>query len=329
MDPFAELLKIYREHSTAEVESNGALLLAHFRVPDAEALLAINGYKEAFSLVSTCAALVDRIAVLNAADPVAQVRESIRLMRRMIDDCEPTRKVDATRALVEGRLYRAWPTEHKTFYDKKKSIIEWRDFFVSYTNRDAPAMNEQFRDLIRGCLGQIPRGDEKNLSYLARVITRHLRRYQGLSGFFDEDDLKVGESIQDEVSRYCTRVFALVQLIEPLALEKEPPRNWCFHEYSHFTENPDVRHIPECDDRHFFVVAGGQLDTVLPANLPPAYRSWVQRIERLKYVSLQNERNSTLRAKIKKIAEEILLVRAQVIEAWLGLDAENSKSVPA
>jgi hypothetical protein len=94
------------EHSTQAIEAaDGSLLLHHFRVSDASALLAIDGYKEAFPLVSACAALIDD-------------------------------------------------------------------------------------------------------------------RYQGLSGFFDEDNLKVGENIQNEVNRYCKNAFALVQLIEPLALER-------------------------------------------------------------------------------------------------------------
>jgi hypothetical protein len=53
-----------------------------------------------------------------------------------------------------------------------------------------PATNQQFRGLIKSCLGTTPKGAETEANYLARVITRHLRRYQGLSGFFDEDNLK-------------------------------------------------------------------------------------------------------------------------------------------
>ena len=59
MDPFLELLKLYSQNSTQAIEVGGALLLSHFQVPNHEALLAIDGYKEAFSLVSTCARLVD------------------------------------------------------------------------------------------------------------------------------------------------------------------------------------------------------------------------------------------------------------------------------
>ncbi len=268
--------------------------------------------------MSGCATLVDGI-VTRYPDSEAQARASVRLLRRMIDDGESTRKITATRRLVEGRLYEAWPPPQKDLYDRKKDILEWRDFFVSYTNRDAPAINHQFRLLIRSSLGLTPRGEDNKSNYLARVITRHLRRYQGLSGFFDENDLKVGENIKDKVDRFCTRAFALVQLIEPLALEKEPPQNWCFHEYSKFTLNPDIVGLLGDKDRHFFLLVGGRLDDVRPASLASTYQPWLDRIERLKYISLQDERNAALRAKIQKIATEILKLRAEIVDAWIDL----------
>lgn len=170
--------------------------------------------------------------------------------------------------------------------------------------------------MIKSCLGQAPTGSESS-NYLARVITRHLRRYQGLSGFFDEDNLVVGENIQEAVNRYCRRAFALVQLIETLALEREPPRNWCFHEYSQFSVNPDIVGLLGDKDRHFFILAGSTLDTVRPAALSLNYKPWVDRIAALKYISLQDERNTTLRTKINRIATEILKLRAEIVEAWI------------
>ena len=57
-----------------------------------------------------------------------------------------------------------------------------------------------------------------------------------LCGFFAENDLKIGEHIENEVDNYCQRAFALVQLVEPLSFDSEPPKNWCYHEYDTFTE---------------------------------------------------------------------------------------------
>jgi hypothetical protein len=318
MDALAELLQLYCAHSTEAIEADGTLLLAHFNVDGPEALLAIEGYTEAFALVSSCASGVDSLAT-KYPNPEEQVRESLRLLRRMLDDEEPAKKVDVTRGLIECRLRKVWPPEQQILYDKKKQILEWRDFFVSYTNRDAPATNHQFRQLIKSCMGLTPRGQQSHSNYLAKVIVRHLRRYQGLSGFFDEDNLKVGENISNAVDQYCTRAFALVQLIEPIIFDKEPPRNWCFHEYKTFSENPAIVSLLGDMDRHFFILTDPQLHALQPANLFPLYARWYGRISALQHahISLDGECNATLRAKIKMIATQILALRAEIVEAWL------------
>lgn len=317
MDVLRELLQLYSQRPKDEIETGGELLLRQFKVRTIDELLAIEGYKTAFALVSDCAATVAAIAE-KSADPAGQMRASIRLIRQMIDDgCQPE-KIEVTRKLVEARLWPTWPSAVQKDYTAKSEIFEWRDFFVSYTNRDAPATNNQFRQLIRTCLGKTPSGAENAHNYLARVITRHLRRYQGLSGFFDEDALKVGENIQEEVDYYCRHAFALVQLIEPLALEREPPCNWCFHEYTEFTGNPNLAAISGSQRRHFFVLTGADLSAVSPANLATTYKPWVDRIGGLKYIALQDERNTSLRAKLQLVAKEILRLRSGLVDAWIN-----------
>ena len=248
-----------------------------------------------------------------------QVRESLRMLRRMIDEGVLAKKVDTTRAIVECRLRRSWPSPQQTYYDEKKQILEWRDFFVSYTNRDAPTINQQFRDLIKSCLGSAPRGAQLHSNYLARVVTRHLRRYQQLSGFFDEDNLQVGENLQGAVDGYCMKAFALVQLIEPLTFDKEPPCNWCFYEYKRFSENPAIVSLFGNKDRHYFILTD-TLNAIQPAALHPPFANWVQRIETLRqaHIALDGERNTTLRAKIKEVAIQILALRAEIIDRWLS-----------
>jgi hypothetical protein len=318
VDVVAELLDLYRKHPTDAIELDGTLLLSQFGVASVDELMAIPGYPEGFGLVSSCAAIVSSLAH-KYPDFDEQIRESIRLLRRLMDDAEPAKKVDTIQALVESRLRPFWSPPEQQAYDKKKRILEWRDFFVSYTNRDAPATNLEFRQLIKSCLGVAPKGSQNDSNYLARVITRHLRRYQGLAGFFDEDDLKVGETIKDEVNEYCTRAFALVQLLEPLTFEKQPPVNWCFYEYDRFSKNPDVVALMGDRNRHFFILTDAHLSQLQPASAVPLFDDWYVRISSLKkaHVSLSGERNTTLRAKVKAIATEILALRAEMLDAWL------------
>jgi hypothetical protein len=228
MDPRIELLKVYCKHSTEAIEAtDGKLLLDAFSVAEPDALVAIPGYPEAFALVSICASMVDKLAE-RYPSPDDQVRETLRMLREMVNDEEPEKKVTTARALVECRLRNVWPPEQQTLYDEKKQILDWCDFFVSYTNRDAPAINQQFGDLIKSCFGKVPEGSELQTNHLARVITRHLRRYQHLTGFYDEDNLQVGEDIKEGVDDCFTQAFAFVQLIEPLTFDREPPGTGAF-----------------------------------------------------------------------------------------------------
>jgi hypothetical protein len=317
MDVFDKLLALYAAHSTQEIEGDGALLLGHFGVGDANALSAIEGYNEAFSLVSACAKLIDDLTAENG-NAEEQVRASVRMLRRMVDDGESPRKLEATRRLVEGRLYQSWPPPQQELYDRKKAILEWRDFFVSYTNRDAPYINNEFRHLIRSCLGRAPTLDDKDSNFLARVITRHLRRHEGLSGFFDEDSLQVGEHIEEGVDVYCRSAFALVQVIDSVALDRQPPKNWCFHEYCKFSGNPDLAALMGDKDRHFFILAGTDWAAIRPTNLSAAYQEWVERIEAVKGIPIAKDQRATMvRAKIKQVAQKIVALRAEIVDAWV------------
>jgi len=312
-----ELVQLYCEHGITDIEQgDGTLLLKRFKVADAQALLALEGYAQAFQLVSACAAqlasLCDR-----CPDPGDQVRECVRLLRRMTDEVEPQQKIDVTSRLVKDGLRSRWPAAQQALYDQKAEILEWRDFFVSYTDRDAAQTNLQFRSLINSCLGTFPKGDDLKRNHLAKVISRHLRRYQGLSGFFADDDLEVGEQIQGAVDGYCTKSFALVQLIEPLSFDREPPKNWCLHEYHCFSNNPAVKGNSGSHARHFFVLTD-VLAALRPAQLAADQNHWYEHIKSLKHLPLINERNNTLRAKLQEIAGQIGKVRHEVIEAWLA-----------
>jgi hypothetical protein len=288
----------------------------HFNVPDRTGLLAIDGYEEAFDRVSGRAAVVRSLAARHTDAPT-QARESVRLLRDILDNGESEEARQVTRDLVECLLQPRWPGDVQAWYARKVRIVDWRDFFVSYTDRDAPALNQQFKPLITSCLGVFPRGDDLQTNQVARVITRHLRRYQGLNGFFAETELKPGERIQAGVDGFCDQAFALVQLIEPLSFDQEPPRNWCHYEYRRFTDNLSVATLKFGKDRHFFILTEKDFETLSPANPALAHREWHQRIRALKqmHIGLPTERNGTLRAKIKDIATKILTLRREIIDA--------------
>ena len=318
MNPILErLIDLYTLYASADVESNGGrLLLEWFGVSSHEALLALDGYDEAFAQVSGCADLLRRLTE-RYKNKGEQVIESLRLLRRMTDDAESDIRIITLRRLIEGRLYnRLWDSPEQTAYDQKKELLEWKDFFLSYTNRDG-ATNERFRALVKSCFSKYPLTGG-NFNYVAQVISHHLQGYQHLSGFFDRDKLKVGEDIQEKVDEYCRRCFAFVQLVEPLTFSREPPKNWCFHEYQQFSANSKISKALGNKDRHCFVLIDEKLKDLLPANIPPVYAEWSARMGRVLTISISGyKRNAVLMPQLKEIAKQILKVRAEIIDAWL------------
>ena len=73
-------------------------------------------------------------------------------------------------------------------------------------------------------------------------------------------------------------------------------------------------------DRHYFILTDKQLSAIQPANPSPLRADWLSRIFRLKktHIYLSDESNVTLRGKIKDISDQILALRAEVIERWLA-----------
>jgi hypothetical protein len=321
MSALSDLLDLYSTSSVDAIESDGMLLLQRFRKTTRQELFEVDGYVEAFPTVSAAAVTVESLAARHP-DPVSQARESLRLLRRMIDDGEPASKQHATRYLVEHRLHRPWPPAAQALYDRKREMLEWRDFFVSYTNRDAPSTNNQFRQLIRSTFGTAPRGAQNDSNFVAKVITRHLRRYQGLSGFFDESDLQVGDNLQQAIEQYCTRTFAFVQLVEPLSFDREPPINWCFFEFERFTNGTAIRDLVGQMDRHFFLLTAHDLQSLRPANPFGRYQPWLARMDAVltDHLPLAGERPTTVQAKIQKIATRIVALRTEILDVWLNAD---------
>src|SRR5262245_737082 len=317
MEPLDRLIRLFSVHEISDILANdGQLLVDTFNVTDYTKLPEIPGYENAYVLVRKMVTQLDQV-VKDFQEPSQQVNECLRILLKMMDDMIPTGNIDVMQRLIEGRLYGLkWDDKGKQAYDRKREILKWKDFFISYSNRDAPATNQEFRMVIRSSLGKNPKdGEESN--YLAKVLAKHLRTHN-LEGFFDEWNLKVGEDIKEEITEYCKKCFGFVQLIEPVLFRKDPEKeNWCHFEYNHFTENPALQVIGNLD-RHYFVTTQEQLDRMLPVRFPSEYENWRDNIARRKRLCLVNKRETALRLEMREIAAKIRKLREETIEAWLS-----------
>jgi hypothetical protein len=111
-----------------------------------------------------------------------------------------------------------------------------------------------------------------------------------------------------------------VQLIEQATLRREPPRNWCYYEYTRFSENRAIVDRMGDKDRHYFILTG-PLSEIEPVNRVRRYNDWIQRVGRVRCddISISKvKEKATLRSKMRVIAEQILKLRNEIIESWLS-----------
>ena len=122
-----------------------------------------------------------------------------------------------------------WNAEQQHAYrEVAPMILQWKDYFLSYTNRGTPPINNDYRELIEYHYGEKFKDRMATENGVARVVARYIRRH-GLLGFFDEENIKCGEIIQDRVKEFCLKTFALVQLVEHQMFVDpgEDKINWC------------------------------------------------------------------------------------------------------
>ncbi|MEO1258670.1 MAG: hypothetical protein AAFZ15_07725 [Bacteroidota bacterium] len=320
MSIIKKLTELYIEHATTTIEDgDGSLLLNKFGVPDHNSLIALDNYPESYRLVSDGAHLTDNLQS-SATNDDELVLDCLRVQRKLIDNKEKPAIREVVGKLIKGRFYdKVWSDEQRGVYDQKSELLEWRDFFISYTNRDAPSTNQEFRSLVRSAFGKYPKlTDEQN--WVPKVIHYLLRKRQGLLGFFDDQDLKIGEDIQKEVDNYCCKAFAFVQLVEPRVFDKIQG-NWCYYEYQTFSDSPLISTLfGDEKNRHFFVLINNDVDDIIPAGNKSIYENtkWYKQMKSVKRMSIEGvKRHQDLRTESRQIANKIIELRNEIVEKWL------------
>jgi hypothetical protein len=331
MTVYNDLINLFAEHAVSEIEgNNGKILTDCFGVATVEDLTKISGYTDNFTLVRECKVDLEKILarkLLSAAEQVTACLESLyaykeagRADRTQEDRPSPT---ETFRELIKRSVYdTAWSAEEcETFDGKYKVIMDWRHFFLSYTNRDAKTTNDTFRELIESAYSLdeiVTQWTTEN--FVAGAVAKFLKK-QNVSGFFDRNDIKSGDEIASEIRKYCGQCWAFVQIMEEETLVIPPAGklNWCFEEYDEF--HSAASHLQallghDQGKRYHFVSTVEPIQDLEPANLGQ-YSAWFKHAERLHYEGLLNKEPKEVRKTVKQIATEVVKLRKSVINDLL------------
>jgi len=134
--------------------------------------------------------------------------------------------------LIEDHLVPGWDEKSKEKFQTGKSlIVEWVYFFLSYTNKSAPAINNIFKDML---LIELPatefdkEKEEKNL--MAKLIYNSFS-VQKVYPFYDKVNIELGDKWKKEIFGFTKKSYALCQFIEIEMFADKVEMNYCFQEY--------------------------------------------------------------------------------------------------
>jgi hypothetical protein len=245
-----------------------------------------------------------------------QVKSCLSLLHEK-KETNPGEEFEICGRLIKKRFYAPrWNESEKEYYDQGyRMIAEWKDYFLSYTNRNLCDTNDDFKQQIRGVFGATYfRENKERMNCLAPLIVHYLSNIENLTAFFDRDNLKSGDILESEILKYCTSVYAFVQLIEPVSFQyQEGKTNWCHREFETFEKwihNTGLNHYKRY---HFILTENEVFIKVIPAG----YENWKQRIkERIHIPDLSSLTKKQIRYKLQEVAGEIVETKKQILEDY-------------
>ena len=319
-DTVTKLINVFSSKAAIAVTKKD--IINAFSVLDYSEVEAKPDFAETFERIHRIKLNLDRITTnyLNVKNQALQCLNLLKVKRGRYQ--QPPDSFFEAEVLIRKSLYPHWGGIQDE-YDRRCGVLSrWFDVFVSYTNRDAFATNQSYANLILREWGREVDPASTASNYIASTIAKYLQQ-NNLRCFYDYNNLKCGDDIEDEIRLHSSSAIALVQLLEPQTFS-EPPRakrNWCIEEFREFSNSslPCIDRA-EAHNRYFFVLArGDEINHILPAICPDSYLEWIDKASRKLYLTLNKFRDDSegLRRAVRVIADEILDARDKIINAML------------
>ena len=196
------LIAFFTEYSVKAADSKAQkTLFGLFEVNSREELLQTDQYIQSYEPIERIRKELDNsienlsgldlvqscLALLNAKKESNEKKELEILIKLIGDDSKKC-------------LYKYWNKEQQDLYNKAfPMIVDWNDFFFSYTNRNLPETNHDFHELITHTFKRDEyERDVDEINYVAKLIVRRLTQ-NNLQAFFDQDKIRCGDDIQHEI----------------------------------------------------------------------------------------------------------------------------------
>jgi hypothetical protein len=321
---FSKLVEVFGTWSSADLKDSKAKELERAFNKSLDELAEDKDYAAAYAKVSGAKEQIEGIQK-NHPDQASQVVACLRHMDEARKESNSA-LLRAYSGLVQRWFIdaRRWDTPARQMYsDRVEFVVEWRDYFLSYTNRGTPAINNEFRPMIEFVLKGKERGSMDDENCVVKIFVKYLVE-NGTRGFFDLEKIQPGDVIQDEVRKYCTKTFSMVQFIEDsaVAFATVGKRNWCLTEYELFGEaRKTLEQFMGKRPANYFVVTPDVKETedLFPAVEPEEYKAWFNEAMEVKAIRLPPDAASQRkwRVEFKRLAKAIIEQRNACMERIL------------
>lgn len=311
-----KLIELFACYSIDEIKENsGELLKEKIGEDNYRKITEIQEYNEFYVKLKE---LREKLELeLDIDEDIQQVKNCLKLLHEKRK--ESRKDFQLLEKLIREGIYKSnWNQAQKDYFDFGIEMIDrWKDYFLSYTNRNKHETNNYFRKIIRSVFGSTFFNDNKEkFNCVAHLIVKYLKE-DGLEGFFDKHDIDYGNEWEEKIIKNCKAVYAFVQLVEkPIFIHKEDGPNWCHKEFETFTrriEETERERGLSTHNRHFFILMYTK-EEISPANLHHDHRNWESKITKTQYINdlaAMDERK--IRFEIGKFAKFIIFTREQLL----------------
>ncbi|MCU0286942.1 MAG: hypothetical protein MUF15_11155 [Acidobacteria bacterium] len=309
-----KLIDIFSRNRSTELEENNfERLKKEIGLKKYASLINDLEYNRFYKLLKDIRCELD--VTLEGESGIQQVKGCLSLLnkkgRRSKDDFHLCKDV------IKKGIYNNWNINQQNYFHKGcEMIADWKDYFISYTDRNHHETNTDFEHIILDVFGkQFYDQNKEKYNCLPHLVVHYLQGH-GLKGFFDKNNITCGDVIGEEIYKHCTSVYTFVQLVELETLKyDERKNNWCFHEFEKFDQWVGETSVDKYK-RYYFILTN-DTDVVFPRALHPKYEPWKKKITERHYVgNLSALSYKEIRTKMSDLAEQIRITRDKMLEDY-------------
>jgi hypothetical protein len=296
MSYIPQLIPIYAQHTVADVESRKEILERAFGGRTLNELSELPGFSKDQHLVRTLKqALENDQALYDTADTAEQISNGLKALMRIAiyHDASPTTvalMIDTLRDLFLAIYAVRWTAAQRRHFEFVAGRLRgWHAYFLSYTNRGATIVNDEYRSVIKKYIDpqvrKSRRPDRDNM--LADAIVNWLeRRKLGRRSFYDKKRIEAGDYLEHAIEPAVRDALAFVQLVQLDTFDAaENVVNWSFREFDLFNRLNEAQLVGQAhyraafESRFIAVLLGEPTDLELADYmLPLDFRPWKRRI---------------------------------------------------